>query len=274
MYELVDYAKENIETEIDQARFFYQWIGTNIKYDYKMLYDVNNGAITNDSFFNSQKYFWVYETRKGVCAGYANLFKWFMDNLDIECSIIVGYIRDERNKYVSLALDFEFSHGWNAVRINDKWILVDSTWGTSGDPSVSEFYFNMKPDLAIITHYPEDSKWQLLEKPLTLEKFNKSKFVKPIWFFVGFSDIPQLKTDKDFYYFVYKSNENMDWGINLMISEDNLTFHSIEDVLVIKQDGFTYVRFDKTKIPEKAFYKVNLLQFDYPVHLDVINFKT
>ena len=274
MYELVDYAKENIETDIEHARFFYQWISTNIKYDYELLNDRNNGTITNQSFFNSQKYFWVYETRKGVCAGYANLFKWFMDQVGIECSVIVGYIRDERNKYVSLALDYEFRHGWNAIKIDNKWILIDSTWGTSGDPSVSDFYFDMKPELAIITHYPEDIKWQLLEKPLNLDQFNKSKFVKPIWFFVGFSDIPQLKVDKDYYYFVYKTNPDKDWGINLMISEDNKTFNPIENLLVIDQDGFTFVRFDKTKIPAKAFYKVNLYQFDYPVYFDVINFKT
>ncbi len=38
----------------------------------------------------------------------------------------------------------------------------------------------------ILVHYPEGSKWQLLKEPLTLEDFNNSQFVKPIWFMIGF----------------------------------------------------------------------------------------
>src|SRR5690606_17831894 len=113
--------------------------------------------------------------------------------------IISGYIRDERNHYVEFTKDDGFRHGWNAIKLNEKWILVDTTWGTSSDSTTSEFYFDMKPEWAIITHFPEDSNWQLLKKPLTLEEFNNSKFISPIWFFVGYSDIPKLMSDKDYY---------------------------------------------------------------------------
>ena len=141
------------------------------------------------SFFD----YLVFENRKGICAGYAQLFYWFMQEIDIETNIVTGYIRDERNHYIELELDFDSRHAWNAIKINEKWILVDSTWGTSQDSTVSDFYFDMKPEWAIISHFPDESKWQLLKKHISIEEFNNSKFIKPIWFFVGFSNIPELK---------------------------------------------------------------------------------
>lgn len=276
MWELTDYAKQNLESDADIARFFYYWIGTNIKYDYQFLNEIqqNYSHSSYKKYQIKQHASSVYVNRKGVCAGYANLFKWFMEQSQIKVEYITGYIRDERNHYIELDNDYNFLHAWNAIKLNDKWVLVDTTWGTSYDPAQSEFYFDIKPELAINTHYPENSEWQLLEKPLSPEEFNKSKFVKPIWFFVGFSDIPQLKADEKYYYLVFKTNSKKEWTIDLKISNDNLTFKPIENILSIEQDGFTYIRFDKTNIPQKAFYKVNLLQFDYPIYFDVINFKT
>src|SRR5690606_6179033 len=148
--------------------FFYYWIGSNIEYDQQTLQKLINGTMTNQEFTRSQNEYEVFENKKGVCAGYANLFKWFMDEVDIETAIISGHIRDERNHYVELFKDDNFRQAWNAIKLNNECILVDSTWGTSNENTTSEFYFDMKPEWAIITHYPEDSKWQLLEKPLTL----------------------------------------------------------------------------------------------------------
>lgn len=276
MWELTKYAKQNLDTDTDIAKFFYYWIGKNIKYDYDFLQKINQnyGPRFFQEYKEKQHASSVYINRKGVCGGYANLFKWFMQQTQIEVEYITGYIRDERNHYVELESDHSFTHAWNAIKLGDKWILVDTTWGTSYDPAQSEFYFNIRPELSINTHYPENSEWQLLDKPLTLEEFNKSKFVKPIWFFVGFSDVPQLKADNDYYYLVFRTNPEKDWTLDLLVSNDNSTFNTIENTLAIEQDGFTYIRFNKTNIPEKAFYKVNLQQFDYTMYFDVINFKT
>lgn len=276
IWELTKFAKQNLESDIEIARFFYYWIGANIKYDYEFLkkMNVNFGPSFHNEFVNKQNPMNVYNNKKGVCAGYANLYKWFMEQYHIEVNNITGHIRDERNHYIELKKDDSFRHAWNAIKIDDKWLLVDTTWGTSYNPAQSEFYFNIKPELAINTHYPENDKWQLLEKPLTLEEFNNSKFVKPIWFFVGFSDVPKLKADKDYFYLVFTTNPEKKWLIELKISSDNHSFKKIEDTITFEQDGLTYIRFDKKDIPKKAFYKINLKQFDYPIYFDVINFKT
>jgi transglutaminase/protease-like cytokinesis protein 3 len=203
------------------------------------------------------------------------LYQWFLDWVDIETVIISGHIRDERNQYVELDIDDNYRHAWNAIKLNGNWRLIDTTWGTSNDDSQSEFYFDIKPQLLINTHYPENSKWQLLKKPLSLEEFNNSKFVKLTWFFSGFSDIPKLKKDNNYYYFMYKTNtRNKNLSVKLEISNDNLNFKPIKNTFVIDQDGITYVRFEKKGIPKKGFYKVNLHEFDYPFYLNIISFKT
>ena len=276
MWELSEFAEKNLKTENELARFFYYWIGKNIEYDSEFLRKMKVEKNIHKEYLKKQDEYRVYEDRKGVCAGYANLFSWFMQEADIQVENISGHIRDESNHYVELNSDDDFRHAWNAIKLNGKWILIDTTWGTSNEEAKSEFYFDIKPEHSIITHYPEKSEWQLLENPLTLEKFNNSKFIQPTWFFVGFSGIPKLMSDKDYYYFVFKSNPSPEWNVGLKFSSDNLNFNPIENITTINQDGNTYLKFSKEQMPELIYFKVNLLKTENNYWMrydDVINFK-
>ncbi|QCE41943.1 transglutaminase domain-containing protein [Psychroserpens sp. NJDZ02] len=280
MWDLTTYAEKNIKDKEELANFFYYWIGSNIQYDDDTFSKTISGELSHEEFWKLQDESVVYESRKGVCAGYANLYKWFLDWADIETVVISGHIRGLRNHYVELESDDNFRHAWNAIKLNDEWILIDTTWGTSKDEETSEFYFDIKPELSIITHYPEDSKWQLLKEPLTLAEFNKSQFVKPNWFMIGFTDTPKLMSDQEFYYFSFQDIPDNKWSVGLQLSSDNINFDGISDIKVIEQDGLIYFRFSKTQIPKTAFFKVNLVKFGYvgneymkTEHKDVINFR-
>ena len=203
IWELSEYALENLNTKEDLARFFYYWITDNIQYDDNLLHEFNEGRITLSEYSKRQDEFAVYDNRKGICSGYSALYQWFMADVGVKSEIVSGYIRDERNHFIDLESD-EFRHAWNAILINGKWMLVDTTWGTSNQYETSEYYFNMNPELAILTHFPKEKKWQLLEKPLSLDEFNNSKYVNKIWFLVGFPDVPRLMSDGDYYYFYSK----------------------------------------------------------------------
>lgn len=270
MWDLVEFAQNNIEDDRELASFFFYWIGSNIEYDYTFLKAVK---VIDEEYLKKQSPYTVYEEKKAICEGYAKLFKWFMNEIDIDSVIISGFIRDERNHYIELESDAKFKHAWNAIKINNEWLIVDTTWGRSGNSVVSDFYFDMKPSLAIITHFPEESKWQLLQKTLSIREFNQSKFIKPIWFLVGFSDIPKLKKDDNYYYFVYKNNPDKNWLVSLMFSTNNLDFIQIQNTVKIDQDGYSYIRFDKNLIPKKAFFKVGLIKINDISYSDVINFK-
>ena len=64
--------------------------------------------------------------RKSICAGYSNLFKKLCDYSNIKCVIIEGYSKGYNYNGEILK---EPNHAWNAVKLYDKWELIDSTWG-------------------------------------------------------------------------------------------------------------------------------------------------
>jgi len=278
MSELVSFTNEKFTDSINKAKFIYYWIGLNINYDHKLLEKKPSSLDYHKEYSYNYDPELIFEKKKAVCYGYSILYQWFMTELGIESTIVTGYIRDERNHYVELELDSDYSHAWSAIKLNGKWILVDTTWGTSLNVEISDFYFDMSPERAIITHYPEKSTWQLLEKPLSLEKFNKSKFINPIWFKVGFSDIPKIKHDSKCYYFIFRNNPNENWLVNLLYSVDNKNFHKLRELNKIVQDGYTILRFYKSIIPKKTYFKVNLYELTGEVgyslrYKGVINFK-
>jgi len=262
MVELTDYAKKNINAEKEQARFFYHWISQNIQYDFEMLERHRNEGWTDDDVELNESPFLVFEKKSAVCSGFSVLYKWFMDELGIENEIIEGHIRHLTNQTVEPDLDISFSHAWNAIKINDDWLIVDSTWAQQFETNVPDYYFDISPEKLIITHFPIESEWQLLKKPLTLEEFNNSQYIDPLYYLVGFTEKPSLKQDTDFYYFVWKDNPNSNWMIRLGYGTDNINYKPVPGIEVINQDGYTYYKFDKKNIPEKAAFKVDLNDFN------------
>lgn len=280
MSELVSLTNEKFKDSTEKAKFIYYWMGFNINYDYKLIAKKQSISLSEYQNLYSYNHYpaQVFIKRTGVCYGYSKLFKYFMDKFGIETEIITGHIRDERNHYVELESDFDYTHAWNVIKLKGKWILVDTTWGTSLNQEVADFYFDIPPKRAVITHFPEKSEWQLLERPLSLEEFNNSVYVNPIWFKVGFSDVPKLKMDYKYYYLIFKTNPNKKWITNLLYSVDNKTFQQLKNSEKFIQDELIIIRFYKSIVPKKVFFKVNLhVSFDgkesQPQYSDVINFK-
>lgn len=58
-----------------------------------------------------------------VCAGYALTFSYLMNKLGIECEMVTS---------------LSMNHGWNTVKINDKWYGVDCTWDDAGSSSYGQ----------------------------------------------------------------------------------------------------------------------------------------
>lgn len=278
MEELTNYAKNNINNNKERARFFYYWISKNIQYDYEMLDRLKKESWTNEDSNHNANPFLVFEKRSAVCGGYSVLYKWFMDKMEIENEIILGHIRHITNQTVEPDLDTGFGHAWNALRINDSWLIVDSTWAKQFETNVPDFYFDISPENAIITHYPSENKWQLLEKPMSLEEFNNSQYIDPLYFLTGFTEKPSLKQDEKFYYFVYKNNPNRNWLVRLGFGTDSINYEPVPGIDVIEQDGYTYYRFDKKHISEKAAFKVDLNNFNekeqtFTLYENIILFK-
>lgn len=108
----------------------------------------------------------VFQNRRAVCAGYANLFAAMGQAVGEEVVTLTGDVPTPSE-------DWEFEgHAWNAVRIEGAWYLVDVTWDAghvSGDlftRSYTTSYLFMPPREFLQRHLPDDPGWQLLETPL------------------------------------------------------------------------------------------------------------
>ena len=150
---------DGLDTDHLKARAFYTWIADNISYDCNGL--KGQKEIDYDPID-------VLESGLAVCQGYAELFQFFCEIIDIECTIVYGWTKTTRKDLRKINW-FESDHAWNAIKINEKWEFLDVTWGSgyvkgNCNKYVKEFsdvYFLMKPDYMILQHYPEDQYWLL-----------------------------------------------------------------------------------------------------------------
>lgn len=106
---------------------------------------------------------------------------------------------------------------WNAVFLNGEWRLIDPFWAhtsisygqyrdqisvdeegqitlstelgdTDGEPRpVNEFFFLCDPDKFIWTHFPDDDQWQLLDNPITVERFQEQPYLREYYHEMGLS---------------------------------------------------------------------------------------
>lgn len=167
--------------------------------------------------------------------------------------------KEWKNLTVEPDLDLDFYHSWNAIKIDDKWQLLDATWLTEAENTELDFYFNIDPEKLILDHYPIDNNWQLLEKPLSLEEFNFQPYVHSFYFQTGFPEKPILKSDENHYYVEFKKNRN--WLVKLNYSFENSEFKSVEPIYIKNKNGFTY-KFKKNRVSEGSIIKMDLTDFN------------
>lgn len=181
---LATYLFKAADNDKEKVRVIFKWITSRISYDTSALF---SGSAGDNSPAGTLK------SRSSICTGYAGLFKALCDQAEIECVIINGYATGYGYRAGDRIGD-RANHAWNAVNINGKWRLVDSTWGAgyldySGKfvKNYEEFYFLTPPYLFIIDHLPVYPEWQLLDKPVTTEQYDALVKLKPLFFKLGFT---------------------------------------------------------------------------------------
>lgn len=165
---LVKFIEINFKEEEFKCRAIYKWITTNIEYDLNSMYTINLKAKKDDIISAAVS------DRKAICMGYAYVFDTVCKLSGIKSEVIVGSTRQSWFPEPT-------GHAWNSVKINEKWYLVDPTWG-SGTISnrkfvkkLNEKYF-LASGLALRpSHHPIDPIWQLNEKVISLENFYNPK---------------------------------------------------------------------------------------------------
>jgi hypothetical protein len=178
---LAAYLSQGISSETDKARAVYRWITDNIGYDTASFF---SGTHADESAGG------VLESRKGVCAGYSRLYADIGRKMGLTVETVSGYAKGYG--YAPGAVFTGTNHDWNAVLIDGVWRLMDCTWGAGHVGTdrrfvkeYTEFFFMAPPEKFILSHLPEDPRWQLLDTPWTKEQFGEGVFVYPSAYSLG-----------------------------------------------------------------------------------------
>lgn len=169
--ELAFSITRNAISDAEKAVKIYKWITKNIAYDNELMRNENLQKQIYTSEENVVKY--VLERKMALCGGFALLFKFLCADVGIQAEEVHGYTKDYSGK---LQKRKKPNHTWNAVRLNGKWQLLDITWaighGTNSKPD--SFWYLTTPENFIYSHYPEDTKWTLLQNPLSFSEFQNN----------------------------------------------------------------------------------------------------
>lgn len=190
---LANYIKKDFKKSEDQVKALYAWMTKNIRYDLEEFYNPARKTSTTFQYRTLEERAQkikaledktVRETlrsKKAVCEGYARVFAKVCDLLGLENEVIEGYVRNSSRTIGKPRATP--NHAWNAVKIDNKWLYVDTTWGAGAESNgrwvrrFNPYYFNIPKKKYFQTHLPEDSLWIL-----RVGRTNKEKFYKqPIY---------------------------------------------------------------------------------------------
>jgi|TARA_B100000767_G_scaffold58906_1_gene54673 transglutaminase/protease-like cytokinesis protein 3 len=171
--QLVKKIDYDFKTKLEKARATYTWLALNIKY-YKKASPFLDAPTINTytdkedkkrriKKLNAALISKTIRTKKALCKGYAYTFKKVCDLLKIENQLIFGYA-----KYSVNMIDFipkSKNHVWNAIKIDNKWLFVDATWGSNNSSDgllysrFNEDYFDISHNQLNTTHFPKNKFW-------------------------------------------------------------------------------------------------------------------
>jgi|WetSurMetagenome_2_1015567.scaffolds.fasta_scaffold03016_6 transglutaminase/protease-like cytokinesis protein 3 len=171
--------------EIEKAYGVYYWITSNITYD-SIGFANNKWARYSDVYKIAYD---TYKLRKGVCVGYSYLFKFMCDEIGVKAKVINGYSRTETYE---AGMPVENSnHAWNAIYVDNKWGLVDATWGKILSIN-KRYYFLTPPDEFILLHFPEKPEEQFTKRNTVKADFDRYPFISSLCFEIGYcKDYPK-----------------------------------------------------------------------------------
>ncbi|XP_075273815.1 kyphoscoliosis peptidase isoform X2 [Opisthocomus hoazin] len=170
--ELVKALLKLARTDLEKVRAIWMWICHHIEYDIVGYHNKSQRL---------SKPIDVLQRGKSVCEGYAGLFQQMCSIAGIQCMKLSGYSKGYGYK-MGKTFTGDSDHAWNAVYLEGRWHLLDSTWGSGHVDDAftkftfryNEFYFLTHPALFINNHFPDNSNWQLLKPTLTLKDFEKN----------------------------------------------------------------------------------------------------
>jgi hypothetical protein len=159
---------QEASSPLEKVRFLYVFVAHNISYDVSAFFKGKSSATEPNDVLKAQK---------AVCQGYANLFHEVCSLLGIRSQVVSGF---SKGYGFNGKIDPKSNHAWIAVFFDDRWHLLDPTWGAGylnqSQKFIARFepkYFLTNPAELVTKHLPEDPAFQLLECPIDVKTFLK-----------------------------------------------------------------------------------------------------
>lgn len=159
---------EGCTSNYEKLRAIYEWTCSHIDYD------MSFGIFTADSCMIAHR---------GVCQAYCEVFYRLASAVGVRVEIIGGSSKDI-NGHISGA-----GHSWLfGYTQPNRGIFLDPTWGAGS--VVNGVYvhnndcwqwFNVDPEWLILSHFPDHSYFQLIDRPVTLDEFRLLPTPNPLW---------------------------------------------------------------------------------------------
>jgi hypothetical protein len=169
---LAAYLMRVAGTDVEKARAIARWINANVSYDF----EGESLAQELQPLPNADA---VFATRRALSLGYANLFTRMMRSIGMEAVTIQGWKKGFG--YTPGDSTTLKRHAWNAFKTRSgAWMLLDVSVRREVEnsdgvykTSYADGFFCIQPEHLIYTHFPDDAKWQLLDKPRSKAEFQR-----------------------------------------------------------------------------------------------------
>ena len=152
IYNLSNEICKNTTNDYDKILKIHDWVADNIYYNYD-YYERRTSEITTTSLG-------VYNERKTVCDGYANLTKDLILAQGIPCRKIVGLITYTPWK-VETVNNQGTNHAWVQAYVDNRWVNIDTTWNSGNSYSFGKmqyegienhYYFDISETFFALNH--------------------------------------------------------------------------------------------------------------------------
>jgi len=255
--QIAAYINDNSTDDFDRVKKAHDLVALTIRYDAANFWA---NTVPDQGYQN------VLRTRLAVCEGYANLFKRLCDELNIPCEKITGYARGVGSSPTAVDTPNNSNHAWNLVTIYGESYLVDCTWDSGymdGRVSRQRYttdYLFLKPEHIIHTHFPQNSRHQLLATPMSAVQYSALPFLKPKFFeltealSINLQKINRVNNALSFNYLI-KDEYNLSYRVN-----DVNNGREIQNSSFVQRNGSKEIAF--ISFPAAGQYSVSIFYWE------------
>ena len=147
------YITKDEDNDYDRAFAIHNWIVDNLSYDYEKYYSGD---------WSGQDPYLALKEKKTLCEGFAFLNMALCRSINIPSKIVFGFAANQNVSKKELEHN-KYGHAWNEIFVDNRWIIVDTTWDTKSTYNNGMFLKNINSFLHFDISLKQLSNTHLIE---------------------------------------------------------------------------------------------------------------